>query len=293
VTGLYHHPKFVYWARDPFWGMVDHLTYYGLRGLPARSVSSLGRTLGALAGRWRFPELSARVDRSLQRIRPDLGELARKEILGNMWAHLGRTLAEMSVLDRLWERADITIVNEKFLREQACAGRPVIFALAHFGNWEMLGPAIQGAGFKLNVVYEHLRNRFQRRLAAQSRRRIGYRLIAPNRAGVREMLAVLERREALCLAMDEFKSGDVIAPAFGRPLPDRANLRYIEKLAQRFDARVIPMYCIRTSPLAFRLTFVELARKPDAPALNALCESWIRAHPEQWYMLHRLKFLAQ
>jgi Kdo2-lipid IVA lauroyltransferase/acyltransferase len=282
-------PAATYWIKDPLWGAVDYATHYGLRLLPARAVSDIGQSLGALAGRHRFAHLSARAERNLQHIRPDLSAQARAAMVAHMWQQLGRTIAEMSTLERLFRSADITIENEALLREHARGGRPVIFVFAHLGNWEMLAAAIRRAGFTLNVVYEHLRNRFQRQLAAQARRRLGYRLITPDRAGVREMLAALGRGEAIGLAIDEHRAGNVLAPAFGRPIPAHANLHYAERLATKFNATLLPCYCVRRSALAFELHFLAPIPAQDAAArVNTLCEAWIRAQPEQWYMLHRL-----
>lgn len=285
---FYDNPKVAYWLRDPFWGAVDYATYYALRALPPRTASDIGSRLGLAAGRFRFPELTARCDHNLSLIRPDLAPSARSDIVRQMWANVGRAEAEMPVLDRLWDSAQITLVNEANLLDPLRAGRPIVAFFPHLGNWELLANAFQRLGAVLNVVYEILSNRFERRLAANARGLIGYRLIAPTRQGVREMFSALERREAVGLAIDEFRNGNVIAPAFGRALPKDSNIRYALKLANRFGAAILPCLCVRTSPFAFRLIFQDEMINPQVADLNALGESWIRTHPEQWYMLHRL-----
>jgi KDO2-lipid IV(A) lauroyltransferase len=285
---LYDNAKVAYWLRDPFWGALDYATYHALRLLPTGTASDIGRRLGLAAGRFRFPDLTARSDRNLSLIRPDLTPPARAEIVQQMWANVGRIIAEMPVLDRLWDSAQITLVNEQSVLGPLRARRPIVCLFPHLGNWEMLAYPLQRLGAVLNVVYEFRRSRFERRLAASARRRIGYRLVAPSRQGVREMFAALKRREVVMLAIDEFKHGNVIAPAFGRALPRDSNIRYALKLARRFSAAILPCLCVRTSPLAFRLSFLDEMINPTPAELNALGESWIRAHPEQWYMLHRL-----
>jgi len=289
---LYEDPRVVRWLRDPFWGALNHLTYHALRLLPVRAASAAGARLGLAAGRYRLRETSAHADRNLQRIRPDLSAAQRAAALARMWDYVGRAVAEVAVLERLWESAQVSMVNEASVRDMLRARRPVIFVFPHLGNWELLAVAVQRLGASLSVVFELLGNRFERSLAERSRRRLGYRLISPDRAGVRALLAALGRGEALGMAIDERKRGNVVAPAFGRPLPAFANLRYAEKLARRFDAPVVAGYCLRTAPLEFTLTFLDPLERPSAQQLNALCESWIRAHPEQWYMLHRLRFEA-
>ena len=277
-----------YWVRDPFWGALYTTIYHAIRLLPSGTASDLGARLGLMEGGLRFAALRPQVERCLSMIRPDLPPPPHASIIREMWQNVGRVHSEMAVLDRLWDVAAVTLVNAKALLDARHSGRPIVFVFPHLGNWEMLAIAIQRHGILLNVVYEQLHNRFENRLAERSRRRLGYRLIAPTRRGAREIYAALERREAVGLAMDEFKDGNVVAPAFGRPLPEASNLRYALRLARRFDAAVLPAYCVRTGPQSFTLTFVDPIINPDVASLNALCESWIRAHPAQWYMLWRL-----
>jgi KDO2-lipid IV(A) lauroyltransferase len=287
---LYDHPGILHWVRDPFWGAMNHVGYHAMRLVPARSASGAGRRLGIAAGRYRFRNLNEICHRNLQHILPGSQAAERAQIVARMWENLGRTLAETAVIERLWESARITVVNDAAVMERLRTGQPIVFVFPHLGNWELLAIAVQRMGVKLNVVFERLRNRFVRSLAERSRRRLGYRLIAPDRGGIRGMLAALGRGEAVGMAMDEHRNGNVIAPAFGRPLPAAANLRYAVKLARQFDVPVLACYCARSGPLEFTLTFHDPIERASVERLNDLCETWIRAHPEQWYMLHRLRF---
>jgi KDO2-lipid IV(A) lauroyltransferase len=289
---LYHHPWVVHWVRDPFWGVVNNLAAASLRALPSRYASELGRYIGTIAGRTRFRDLTARSDRNLQRIRPDLDPPARERVLQAMWENVGRVNAEMPVIDRLWEAAQVTLVHDERLVQALRARRPAIFVFAHLGNWELLAIAAQRAGFALDVIYEILRNRFEIRLALRLRQRLGYRLVPPTLDGVRQIFQALGRGDPVGIAIDEFKNGNVVAPAFGRILPADANMRFAVRLARKFNALLVPAYCLRTSALSFRVVAEEPIADPDVDAVNARFEALIRAHSEQWYMLHRLQFTA-
>ena len=183
---FYDGPKVIHWVRDPFWGALNHLGYHGMRLLPAAIASGLGRQLGIAAGRYRFKNLTAICDRNLQRIRPDFSPAQRAGVIEKMWQHLGRTIAETSVIDRLWDSAGINVVNEAAVLGLLRAKRPIVFVFPHLGNWELMAIAVQRLGATLNVVFEVLRNRFERSLAERSRRRLGYRLISPDRSGIRD-----------------------------------------------------------------------------------------------------------
>jgi KDO2-lipid IV(A) lauroyltransferase len=279
----------VYWVRDPFWGALSYAAYYALRLLPVRTVSNIGRLLALVDGRFRSRDVTRQSEHSLSLICPDLTAAARKEIVRETWANEGRLEAEMTVIDRLLDAVELTVVNAEGLQAHLRTRRPIVFVFPHLGNWEVLAMVGQRHGLVLNVVYEELRSRFDRSLVARIRRNLGYRLISPDRVGVRNLFHALARGESLGIAIDEYRDGNVVSPAFGRALPERSNIHFALKIARRFGAAIVPAVCVRTAPHAFTLTLQEALEDPSAAELNALCESWIRAHPEQWYMLHRLR----
>jgi len=113
----------------------------------------------------------------------------------------------------------------------------------------------------------------------------------------------LPQKPASRLAMDEFASGNVVAPPFGRKMGGLTNIQRAVKLARRYDAAIVPAYCLRDGPTHFVITFCpEVPRvntgddAADDAALvariNKLCEELIRANPDQWYMLHRMRLRA-
>ena len=274
---------------DSLWAAFITLVYHALRLLPARVASNAGERLSRRIGPAHNPGSDRAAKENLRRIRPEDEESGRTEAVARMWGLVGRLQAETAVIDRMWSAAQISVRNEASVLRTLATKRPIVFVFAHLGNWELLAIAAQRLGTVLNVVYEFLPERFELELALRARASLGYRLIPPNRAGVRQMLAALGRREAVALAIDEFKGGNVIAPPLGRPPRAGSNAEFAAKLARRFEALVIPAYCLRSAPFAFELTFLEPLERPDAAQLNALCETWIRAHAEQWYMLPRLR----
>jgi len=258
--------------------------------VPPGLASGAGGWLGRRLGPSLYVESSRAALESLRRFRPQEPEPERLRALERMWSHVGRLQAETAVIDRIYDRAKIEIRNEASVRGALASKRPIVFVFAHLANWELLAVAVQRMGVQLNVVYEILPDPVELELALRARRRLGYRLIAPDRGGVRALLASLGRGEAVALAIDEFKHGNVVAPSLGRPRHPLSNAHFAVKLARRFEAPMIPAHCVRGSGLEFVLQFLDPIERPTPESLDALCESWIRAHPEQWYMLHRLRF---
>ena len=275
--------------RESLWSWITTFFFHVLRLLPPRRASGLGEFLSRRLSPLHNPNSDRSARLTLRLIRPDDPESGRAEAVARAWGHVGRVQGEICTLERMWDAAPIRMVNEEVVRRAVAQRRPVVFVFAHLGNWELLAIAAVKLGLKLNVVYELLPERYELELSMRARRDLGYRLIEPTRAGLREMLAALGRGEAVGIAIDEFKRGNVTAPPFGRPPRGDSNARLAARLARRFDAPVIPACCVRTGPFAFTITVYDALERPSAAELEALCEGWIRAHPEQWYMLPRMR----
>jgi KDO2-lipid IV(A) lauroyltransferase len=274
---------------DKLWSEFIVLAYHVFRLFPPRLVSDLGERLGRRYGPSRSPGSTRAAIANLRHIRPDYSEAQCAEAVIRMWEQIGRVQAETAVMERMWESAAITVRNGDIVQRAVHSRRPVIFVFPHLGNWELLAIAAQRLGASVPSVYEVLPDRNEFELVQRSRRRIGHKVISPDRDGLITLVGALRRGEAVGLGIDEYKNGNVIAPSFGRPPRTDTNARLIESLARRFEALVIPAYCLRTAPFEFVLTVLDPIERPSAGQLDALCESWIRANPEQWYMLPRLR----
>jgi KDO2-lipid IV(A) lauroyltransferase len=279
------------WNRigDGIWSSLLPILYFCLRQFPVRAASDLGDRLGRRYGPSRSPLSTLAALDNLRRIRPDYSEAQCAEAVVNMWAQIGRVQAETAVIERIWDSGAVTMRNGEIVRRAVQSKRPIIFVFAHLANWELLAIGARRLGASVPSVYEILPDRHEFELVQRSRRRIGHTVIAPDRDGLISLVGALRRGEAIGLGIDEYKDGNVIAPSLGRPPRTDTNARLIESLARRFNALVIPVYCLRTAPFEFVLTALDPLEHPSAGQLDALCESWIRAHPEQWYMLPRLR----
>lgn len=296
-----------YWLRDPLQGLADVIPHHLFRLLPTDMASDLGLRLARRAGRKR-PEANARALALLRHLRPGEGEAALEALLAAHWAHLGRCMAEFSALHRFWAEGRIEVEGEEHPRAAIAAGRPLVIAGLHVGNWEVVHAGLSGLGIPFQGIFQRLPNRFRMRVAHAARERIRLqggpgRALAPTLAAVFEAHRVLEAREAALLYyVDEYWEGRVHAPLLGRPLKVDGNIMRATRLAAATGAAVIPTYALRIGDAArFRLTFlppVEMGEpgrgragiRADIAALDAAIEPVVRAHPEQWFMLHAFRF---
>jgi KDO2-lipid IV(A) lauroyltransferase len=279
-----------YWVKDPFWGAIDFLTLYGLRLFSFRRVSNIGASLGRLAAKYRFQEADRRSRENARRIFPQKTDLEIARVADTRWEHVGRTLTEMSVLDRIGPEQIAEVTFSREFREFDPTV-PTLFLFPHLGNWEVLAYYVMSQNYQLNVIYERLTNRFTRMVARLNRERVGYGLIPADRSGAREILRKLGEGEAIGIAIDEYKNDNVISPACGRILVADSNITYAVKLAKKFNAKIILGYCVRQNDLRYKLYFHTVLPDDDgkttAKTIDDVLEDWIREHPHQWYMLHR------
>jgi len=108
----------------------------------------------------------------------------------------------------------------------------------------------------------------------------------------------LANNHALWIAIDEYKESQVLFPRLGRDLPiENTNVSYVVRLAQRYDATIIPIWTKREQDLSFSIKVSkpfkvakgEQEKQQALVKLDHLLEEWVMENLEQWYMLHQLR----
>ena len=290
-----------YWIRDPLFGALDFALLFGCRMLPIRWCSAIGGILGILNARYRFHTVRERARRgyaALSGARPSAAETDRAVM--RLFDNLGRVMLEFAVLDRLWPAGRISITGAEHFLAARAGGKPVLVMAVHLGNWEVIAPTmiallpgVKGAGF-----YQPPRSRFEHKLAVAARRRYGGTMFPVGVAGARMAHRLLvDEQGVLLVYVDEERKGEVSAPLFGRPIPRRANLLAIIRLAWASGAAIVPAYAERLPGARFRVTYlppVELLGPAGDPAaalvanaqrLDQVITPLVLDHLDQWYML--------
>ena len=289
-----------YWIHHPYVGLLKTSGYYLMRALP----TDWGSSFGAMLSRFSpadYPESDARARRAWQALRPEASDAASTDAaMRRLWRHVGRTAAEIAILDRLWGEGRIQVEGAEHLpppRE-----RPLLIAAIHLGNWEVIsvtGIMLGYHGASLALILE---NRFEQRLIGRIRESFGGRMIHATPTSGRAIIRELRERGPMVIYIDDFARGRVHAPAFGRPLQAEGNIAYVVRLAKITGAAIVPAYCLRIGDEArFKVTVlpaVELVDTGDADAdlmanvlkLNALIEPIIRANLDQWFYALEFEF---
>jgi len=171
------------------------------------------------------------------------------------------------------------------------AGRGVLFATAHLGNWELSAYAHALLAAPMNVVVRPLDNPLIDRLVERRRSLSGNRPIF-KKDYARAILKALAANQAVGILIDQNATPEsgVFVDFFGVPACAGAGFA---KLAARSGAAVIPgfalwsegeqRYILRFYP-PIPMTGDAAA---DTQAVQSQLESVIREHPDQWLWIHR------
>lgn len=96
------------------------------------------------------------------------------------------------------------------------AGKGVVFALPHLGNWEVAGPIAERVQLPLVAVAENLRNRYLRDWFVRLRAAFGIDIILVGDAGgvMRRLITVLRGNGGVALLCDRDLAGTGVAVEF-------------------------------------------------------------------------------
>jgi KDO2-lipid IV(A) lauroyltransferase len=235
----------------------DLLLFRVMRSLPVPLVSRIGAHLGHSLGRRAHPAAAMRARAALTYLYPALAAdaTALEAAQRRLWANVGRLYAEYCVLERIGGGARITLEDPAALQRLLDAGRPVIMAYIHLGNWEAMGAdlARRAPGRICAFAAPLPANRARAQVAALQRSRSPARVITTDRMAWRHALEHLETPGGIFyVAVDEVADGNVAVPSFGRGVQSRGNLGKIVRLAARTGATIQPVYSERLPGAHFR-----------------------------------------
>ena len=179
---------------------------------------------------------------------------------------------------------------EHFERAKA-AGKGVLFATAHLGNWELSAFSHALLAEPMHIVVRPLDNPRIDSLV-ERRRRLSGNFLIEKKDAARAILRALQSNEAAGILIDQNASlaEGVFVDFFG--LKACANSAFV-KIAARTGAAVIPGFALWSEPeRRYILRFyppLEISGDPavDTQRLHAVLESVVRQHPDQWLWIHR------
>jgi KDO2-lipid IV(A) lauroyltransferase len=212
------------------------------------------------------------------------------KVLGIFRNH-SMNLIEMFTSSR-WNRDEIRgridFPDRHLLDEAVGAGRGVIIATAHVGNWELPGLLLGSLGYPLSVVAGEQMNSLLTDPVRRAKEEKGIVVIGPGNS-YRKLYRILQDGGIVALLLDgDIFEGGVPVELFGRKvsLP-----RGAARLAMSTGAPVLGAYCRRISDDHSRVHIETLLSPGEAAGsdeqhalktIYAAIERYIRDNTDQW-----------
>ena len=230
---------------------------------------------------------------NLAALRPDLSATARRRIAAGVADNAGRSIAEIwsgpAFKARIAAGDPLTGPGLAPLLQAAAAKRPVILAVAHFGNYDAMRAALVARGIAVGAVYRPMDNPLFNARYTAAIHAIAEPLFPRSRAGTADMLRFLRAGGILALGTDQHYGSGAPLTFFGQTAWTTLSPA---SLALKYGCDLIPVHAIR---LPDGLGFVV---RCDAPiphsdpatmmqAVNDNLETLVRSHMDQWFWVHR------
>ncbi|WP_042364381.1 phosphatidylinositol mannoside acyltransferase [Streptacidiphilus neutrinimicus] len=287
--------------------MKDQLTYlayatgWGLvKRLPEPAADALFRRIADSA--WKRQGKSVlRLESNLRRVRPDLDEAGIRELSREGMRSYLRYWCEsfrMPVWSKDKIRGSFTPEHIERLDDTLAAGRGVILALPHMGNWDLAGAWVVVRGYPFTTVAERLKPEKLFDAFVAYREGLGMEVL-PLTGGAHTMATLAKRLRAgrlVCLVGDRDLSASGIEVEF---LGEKTRMPAgPAALAAQTGAALLPVTLWYDETKTMRGCVHEEVLVPEegtrrektAAMTQAMADVWaegVRAHAEDWHMLQR------
>ena len=273
-----------------------------LRRLGVQRAIAFGRMLGSFV----FHVVRVRrgiVLSNLAHAFPEKSERERRRIAKGCYRQLGRLAVEVLLMPRLSAdelRSLVRFEGNEALDAFQQSGRPVIFCMAHMGNWELIGYEGARRGYRFVAITKALKGKLNQRLH-ETRRKVFDEL--PPSGSFEAGLGVLARGDAIALIIDQHRASDkaVAVEFFGRRAATSPSPALF---ALRSGAPVFAGWMTLDPDGVYTVHFRGPFPVPEAPTLAERLqlhsqmlasdlERVVRDHPSEWFWVHRRWKLAE
>lgn len=274
--------------------MIYQAARFLSRALPLPNAYALGRCISDLC--YLFDHRGRRcvisnIRHILDHQGRNPGEAELKRMARENFRNFGRYIVDFFHYDRMTS-GDVErlaeIENPEALRQAHGAGRGVLLASAHLGNWELGGAILHALGYPITAVAYPQRTRKTHELFQSQRRRRGINILTFGEAA-RGVLRALKRGDLIGVLSDrDYTLNQNPVTFFGAParLPSSP-----ARISMRTGAPIVPTFLIRREDNRFLLRFhnplfPEHFQSQDdlRMRLAAILESELRLNPCQWYI---------
>ena len=233
-----------------------------------------------------------RVRDNLALIMPQMPAEQVKRLTRQVPDNFGRSLIEIYSGDEFKERVkDIEFSGGgvEALAQAREQNRPVILITGHFGNYDAPRAALIARGYPVGGLYNAMSNGYFNDQYVAAISGLGTPVFERSRKGLAAMVKFLKGGGIVGMVADHYMKHGQPVDFMGHPAYTALSAA---EMAVKYNALVVPIYGLRHADgIGFDIIVDTPIQHGDplemTQAMNASLEALVRAHPEQWFWIHR------
>src|SRR5579864_4346811 len=194
-------------------------------------------------------------------------------------------------------RARLKAVGLEYLEQARAMGKGVLVVSCHMGSYEEAAAIWSATQAPVSLFAEELEPRALFEWYRDTRARLGISVLPLDHGGIRKVLQALREQEIVITAIDRDITGTgYLMPFFGKLAPIPLGPAAI---ALRLGTPIFPVCCYRLADDTYEaegapLVIAKPTGNPRADQVRVTqellryIEGFVRKHPEQWHVPHRI-----
>ena len=277
--------------------------FKAMQSIVERLPRSWAYALAVLAARfaWMFSPLARpRLDYNLAIVCPELTPVELRKVSWVNFRNHAKAYADLMMLPRMNVEAMRPLMHVDGLENLAHAramGKGVLVVSCHMGSYEVAAAIWSATVSPVSLFAEELDPRALFEWYRDTRARLGISVLPLHLGGLRKVTQALQEQEIVITAIDRDITGTGhLMPFFGRPAPIPMGPAAI---ALRMGTPLLPACVYRLPDDTYRVEVAppviarptEDLRADEVRVTQELLrhiEGFIRGHPEQWHVPHRI-----
>ncbi|HAC45371.1 MAG TPA: hypothetical protein DCF65_04815 [Chloroflexi bacterium] len=277
--------------------------FKAMQSIVERLPRSWAYALAVLAARfaWMFSPLARpRLDYNLAIVCPELTPVELRKVSWVNFRNHAKAYADLMMLPRMNVEAMRPLMHVDGLENLAHAramGKGVLVVSCHMGSYEVASAIWSATVSPVSLFAEELDPRALFEWYRDTRARLGISVLPLHLGGLRKVTQALQEQEIVITAIDRDITGTGhLMPFFGRPAPIPMGPAAI---ALRMGTPLLPACVYRLPDDTYRVEVAppviarptEDLRADEVRVTQELLrhiEGFIRRHPEQWHVPHRI-----
>ncbi len=274
-----------------------------MQSIVERLPRSWAYALAVLAARfaWMFSPLARpRLDYNLAIVCPELTPVELRKLSWVNFRNHAKAYADLMTLPRMNVEAMRPLMHVDGLENLAQAramGKGVLVVSCHMGSYEVAAAIWSATVSPVSLFAEELEPRALFEWYRDTRARLGISVLPLHLGGLRKVTQALQEQEIVITAIDRDITGTGhLMPFFGRPAPIPMGPAAI---ALRMGTPLLPACVYRLPDDTYRAETAPpvIAQPTEDPRADEVrvtqellrhIEGFIRRHPEQWHVPHRI-----